>query len=125
MRTTVDLQQVSQLVSGNHPDPFHLLGPHEISAESGHRAVSVRAFLPEAKQAWVKVRGLESARPMRRIHPAGFYEAICPYGEYWRPGHYELHSLDAQGTTNVMHDPYSFPPLLTGYDRHLLGEGNH
>ena len=125
MRTTVDLQQVSQLVLGNHPDPFHLLGPHEINSEGGRRAVSVRAFLPDAKQVWVKVRGLEGARPMRRIHPAGFYEAICPYGEHWRPGNYELHALDAQGTTNVMHDPYSFPPLLTGYDRHLLGEGNH
>ena len=125
MRTTVDLQQVSQLVAGNHPDPFHLLGPHEISSDSGRRAVSVRAFLPDAKQVWVKVRGMEGARPMRRIHPAGFYEAICPYGEHWRPGNYELHALDAQGTKNVMHDPYSFPPLLTGYDRHLLGEGTH
>ena len=24
-----------------------------------------------------------------------------------------------------MHDPYAFPPLLTDYDLHLLGEGQH
>ncbi len=125
MRTTVDLQQVSQLVQGTHPDPFHLLGPHEISSEGGRRAVAVRAFLPDTLQAWVKERGGAGLRPMRRIHPAGFYEVICPYGEQWRSGHYELLSLDARGTQNVMHDPYSFPPLLTGYDRHLLGEGTH
>ncbi len=125
MRTTVDLQQVTQLVDGTHPDPFHLLGPHEISSEGGQRAVAVRAFLPNTRQAWVQERGGNGPRPMRRLHPAGFYEAICPYGEQWRSGHYELLSLDARGTRNVMHDPYSFPPLLTGYDRHLLGEGTH
>lgn len=24
-----------------------------------------------------------------------------------------------------MHDPYAFPPLLSDYDLHLLGEGSH
>ena len=29
------------------------------------------------------------------------------------------------GETHTMHDPYAFPPLLTDYDLHLLGEGTH
>lgn len=62
---------------------------------------------------------------MRKIHPAGLYEAICPVKENTKPPRYLLQADDEQGNQVTMHDPYSFPHLLTGYDLHLLNEGTH
>ena len=80
MRTTVGLESVARLAEGRHEDPFAILGPHVLD-EGGRRVLGVRAFLPHAKQAWV-VHPLHTApQPMRRIHPAGLFEAICPAPE--------------------------------------------
>ena len=78
MRTNVALESIHRLVQGNHHNPFELLGPHIVD-DSGRQALAVRAFLPDSAQAWVVDSGKgETARPMRRIHPAGLFEAICP-----------------------------------------------
>ena len=38
---------------------------------------------------------------------------------------YQLRVTYKSGETHTMHDPYAFPPMLTDYDLHLLGEGTH
>jgi len=125
VRTTLSLQQIGQLVEGKHEDPFELLGPHEVR-ESGRRALAVRAFLPQSARAWVvdPAHGL-SPRPMRRIHPAGLFEAICPAPSQESPPRYLIRAAGEDGKSSTMHDPYSFPHLLTDYDLYLLGEGHH
>lgn len=123
MRTSVPLEKVSRLVEGRHENPFELLGPHEV-VESGRRAMAVRAFLPESSQAWILDQGEGGLRPMRRIHPAGFYEAICPMNEA-TTRQYMLQVADQRGNRATLHDPYSFPHLLSDYDLYLLGEGRH
>ena len=40
--------------------------------------MAVRAYLPEAQRAWVVDPAHGETRPMRRIHPAGLYEAVVP-----------------------------------------------
>jgi 1,4-alpha-glucan branching enzyme len=125
VRTTLGLEQVARLIEGRQENPFELLGPHVV-ADGGRQALAVRAFLPGSAQAWV----VDSAhnhvsRPMRRIHPAGLYEALCPMADGPRPGRYVLQTADQHGNRSVMHDPYAFPNLLTGYDLHLLNEGTH
>jgi 1,4-alpha-glucan branching enzyme len=101
------------------------LGPHEVD-QAGRRALAVRAYLPQSTQAWVVDPGhAELARPMRRIHPAGLFEAICPAPDENGKPHYVLRVADAGGKKTIMHDPYSFPHLLTDYDLHLLNEGRH
>ena len=78
MRTNVSLESIHQLIVGKHENPFELLGPHVVD-DAGRQALAVRAFLPQSAQAWVVDRSpSEPARPMRRIHPAGLFEAICP-----------------------------------------------
>ncbi|HEX3727338.1 MAG TPA: 1,4-alpha-glucan branching protein GlgB, partial [Pirellulales bacterium] len=122
-RTTVELEKVGPLLDGHYENPFELLGPHEI-VTAGRRAMAVRAFLPGSAQAWVVEPCQSQPQPMRRIHPAGLYEAICPVNE--SPGqHYLLRVADQRGAEKTMHDPYAFPPLLTEFDLHLLGEGSH
>ncbi len=128
MRTQVSLDAVTPLVNGHHENPFEVLGPHEIIGD-GRRALAVRAFLPLAQQAWLVDGAHGRRRPMRRIHPAGLYEAICPAQDGDQStiarGNYHFQLTDRHGTEKTMKDPYAFKPLLTDYDLHLLGEGNH
>jgi len=125
VRTMVPLEKVGQLVEGRYENPFELLGPHEVN-DSGRRALAVRAFLPHSTQAWVVDPAHDDApRPMRRIHPAGFYEAICPISENNGASRYVLRVAEEGGKKLTMHDPYSFPHLLSDYDLHLLNEGRH
>src|SRR5262249_16021038 len=59
---------IDALVVGAHRDPFSVLRPH---ADTG-AAVTVRAFLPEARDVAVVSGGSEEdARPLHRVHPAG------------------------------------------------------
>jgi 1,4-alpha-glucan branching enzyme len=60
---------------------------------------------------------------MRRIHPQGLFSAVlenetdCPA--------YQLEVEYPDGSRRRLRDPYSFGPLLSEYDLHLLGEGRH
>jgi len=125
VRTTVALENIGQLLAGRHENPFELLGPHEVN-HSGRRVLAVRAFLPQSTQAWVIDCGQAGPpRPMRRIHPAGLFEAICPARDPDGPPRYMIQAADQRGQKTTMHDPYAFPHLLTDYDLHLLNEGRH
>ncbi len=124
MRTTVELEKVAALVEGRTENPFEILGPHEVEY-AGRRRVAVRAYLPNSQQAWIVHPAHYGSQPMRRIHPAGLYEAICPEAESELSSQYQLRVVDGGGKQSTMHDPYAFPPLLSEYDLHLLGEGTH
>ena len=124
IRTTVELDKVGPLVDGHYENPFDLLGPHAIMA-AGRPATAVRAFFPGSAQAWVVDPQCDQPQPMRRIHPAGLYEAICPVGANSPERRYLLRVADQRGTETTMHDPYAFEPLLTEFDLHLLAEGRH
>jgi len=126
VRSQVDVQSISPLVHGYHDNPFEILGPHEIE-ENGRRALAVRAFMPASQQVWLVDAKHGLSKPMRRIHPAGLYEAICPpeiYDQQLGPT-YQLRTVGQSGEQSTMHDPYAFPPLLSDYDLHLLAEGRH
>lgn len=126
MRTNVALENIGSILEARSEDPHAVLGPHEIS-NGDRRALAVRAFLPDMTQAWVVDPGHQSTpRPMRRIHPAGVYEAICPHPEEAGGSErYQIRAADQSGKKLTMHDPYSFPQWLTDYDLYLLNEGKH
>ena len=124
MRTHATLDSITSLLQGDHENPFELLGPHEVE-DQGQRALSVRAFLPDSQQAWLLDTKHQISRPMRRIHPAGFFEAICPMPDSDSNYDYQIRSADEHGQVKTMHDPYSFEPLLSEYDLFLMGQGNH
>ncbi|HKW89047.1 MAG TPA: 1,4-alpha-glucan branching protein GlgB [Candidatus Acidoferrales bacterium] len=69
-----------------------------------------------------------------RIHPDGLYEALVPLPkkpqskakkEEINPESYRLSISYPDGNTWEVHDAYAFPPLLTDFDLHLMGEGTH
>ncbi len=126
MRTNLCLENIGRLIEGRHENPFELLGPHEVN-DAGRRALAVRAYLPNSMQAWVvDPKHAQSPLPMRRIHPAGLFEAICPMSNGDGSPRYMIRVADEGGKKpTMMYDPYSFPHLLTDYDLHLLNEGRH
>ena len=115
MRTQVDLNAIAPVVHGYHHNPFEVLGPHEI-VDEGRRALAIRAYLPETQQVWLVDSQHGLSQPMRRIHPAGLYEAICEPEVYDRKQgrNYQFCSVNQAGEQKTMHDPYSFPPAVDG-----------
>jgi 1,4-alpha-glucan branching enzyme len=111
------------LVEGVHENPFELLGPHPVR-QDGQEALAVRAYLPDKQQAWVLDSTHHVSRPMRRIHPAGLFEAICPIPQDPRQ-RYMFRVAEDDGEVTTMHDPYAFDSLLTDFDFYLFGEGRH
>ncbi len=117
--STASSAEIELIVRAEHADPFHILGPHRLEDEKGP-GLAIRAFLPEADQAFVRDARSGELHPMERIHPDGFYEVLLrgvtdvfPYRLHVRCGHEVQEFLD----------PYSFPPVLTDFDLHLIGEG--
>ena len=78
VRTSVSLEGMNALLDFQLHNPSDVLGPQTIW-HAGRKMLAVRAFLPDSQQAWVVDPAHEAARPMRRIHPAGLFEAICPH----------------------------------------------
>ena len=87
--------------------------------------LAVRAWLPHSRQAWLVYPENNQARPMRRIHPAGLFEAVCPMPSDDQVNRYQLRVAEENGDVKTMHDPYAFDSLFTEYDFHLFGEGRH
>ena len=109
---------IELICSARHGDPFSVLGPHQ---ESG--GVSVRAFLPGARQ--VEVLDSGSGEPLGRLekhHADGFFEGVLA-----RPalGAYGLRVQWDNFQTGWLEDPYRFGPVLGDTDVWLLSEGTH
>src|SRR3954462_6819408 len=119
------LDDINLLVHANHWNPFSLLGPHEVGSGDS-RAWVVRAFLPEARDAWVVdlTQGEPGFRvPMDRLHPDGLFEGV--FADSQGKLKYRLAVENYQGHGWEFVDAYQFGPVLTDFDLHLLGEGTH
>ena len=116
---------VAAIAGGYHSTPFDILGIHRHTVD-GKPAVVIRTFQPQASTVLV-LRGYQ-AYPMRRVHQDGFFEAVFHNeSEFF---HYRLSialpALDGgRQQTYEIDDPYRYPPVLTDFDLHLLGEGTH
>ena len=108
-------EELEAIVNGTHGDPFSVLGPHQTED-----VWEVRAFLPQAMDAWVATGGL--LQPMRKLHSDGFFAATLAH----EPGTYKIQFTLWNGMAKVqIEDPYRFPPLLSEFDLHLHGEGTN
>ena len=116
---------LAAIAGGYHSTPFDILGIHRHTVD-GKPAIVIRTLQPQALTVSV-LRGYQ-AYPMRRVHQDGFFEAVFHnQSEFF---HYRLSitlpALDGRRQqTYEIDDPYRYPPVLTDFDLHLLGEGNH
>jgi 1,4-alpha-glucan branching enzyme len=111
--------EMEAIVGGHHGDPFRILGPHAATGDDGREFWEVRAFQPHAQKVWVIHNG--TANEMERTHPHGFFTWRSPQALHL----YRLRVERQDGHTEEIDDAYRFPPLLTDFQLHLLGEGTH
>ena len=112
--------EIDQLVKGRHPDPFAVLGPHEVTD-----GLAIRVFRPRAGSVELQAfNGATTLTPFQRIHPAGLYEIIVAAAAR-ETFDYRLRVVWEDGSSTEIDDPYRYGPVLTSFDLHLLGEGTH
>jgi len=124
VHTVGSLGKMSEIIEGCSQNPGGFLGPHRTD-KNGSNTAAVRAYLPGTDQAWLFHPGHGRSTPMTKIHPSGMFEAMCPMDGVTEKGQYQLRVDSGSGQMKTMHDPYAFPSFFTGFDLHLLGEGNH
>src|SRR3989338_1024035 len=115
--------QIDLILHSSHSDPFHVLGAHPVEVDEND-VVAVRAFLPEAKEVSVIDPAKDNKEYlMNKLHKEGFFEVFIYEAKEVFP--YKLKKINHDGSVSIFHDPYSFLPVLTDFDLHLMGEGTH
>lgn len=125
-QSTVSQAELELITTASHWNPFTVLGPHPASTDENSKGWTIRAFLPEARKAWVV--DLTKGEPgklvsMEKTHPDGFFELQFPDRSKAFP--YRIKVENHEGHAWDFVDPYAFEPVLTEFDLHLLGEGTH
>ncbi len=102
---------INALNAGTHPAPFDVLGPHK----SDNRRWIV-TFQPGAAEVTATVAGKTTVLP--RVGGDVFAARV--------PGKtYTLTMRYGDGSEYTTPDPFAFDPILTDFDKYLLGEGTH
>ncbi|MEW6108766.1 MAG: 1,4-alpha-glucan branching protein GlgB [Nitrospirota bacterium] len=114
-------ENIRHILSGSHGDPFSVLGIHSVTDEAGER-IEVRAFLPEAEEAWVIEEKTKKQNKMEKVHKQGFYIFKSSWKKYFS---YRIKIKTYEGDISEFRDPYCFGQVLTDFDIHLIGEGSH
>jgi 1,4-alpha-glucan branching enzyme len=117
--------EIEAIVHATHREPRSVLGYHEIARADEQPLALVRVLEPGAVEVAVfwEDEPAAAARPLKLLHPAGFYEGRIPYRRPLVP--YRLRVRYRDGHELLKHDPYFFAPQLSDYDLYLFGEGNH
>ncbi|SDZ24667.1 1,4-alpha-glucan branching enzyme [Jannaschia faecimaris] len=102
---------LADLNAGAHNAPFDVLGPHK----SGNRRW-ITAFQPGAVEVAATVAGKQT--PLSRIDGDVFSGPVSGKA-------YTLTMRYADGSVHTIQDPFAFSPVLTDFDRYLVGEGTH
>lgn len=113
----ISRQELEALVSVDHSDPHRILGAHALG-----RHTVVRAFHPEAIEAWVVLPSGQKL-PMLLCHQGGLF-AVLIQGKT-PPFAYRLRFAFSDGSLWEREDPYRFLPTLGELDLHLASEGRH
>ncbi len=126
--------ELKAIARGEHSDPFHILGPH-YEEIAGRTTAIVRLYRPGAESVSVLLASRTEPVAAARLPVDGFYAATFPVqvpalpaGQTRSPvspAAYKVRVTYPGGHIEEHHDAYAFPPILTDYDLHLLGEGTH
>ncbi len=117
-------EAITALMHASHADVFSALGMHELGGK-----LYVNACLPGAHAVVLLERDSGRERGALERHPGSDVFSIalgagCERFDYLLSVTWGGSVADS-GATQVMEDPYRFPPLLQPLDVWLLGEGAH
>ena len=113
MTVKVPVEELEQIIRGEHGEPHAVLGPHP--HEGG---VTVRTLKPLARR--VEVLHKNGPTPLTHEH-GGIWVGELPGTEV---PDYRL-AVTYDGLTHEVDDPYRFLPTLGQVDLHLINEGRH
>jgi len=119
--------ELLSVARAEHGEVFRLLGPHAVEREGGRR-ILVRTIQPYASSVSVILKGETLHAEQVELGPGagGIFEALLPPRyQHVEAGDYRLRIEWDNGSVSEVPDPYAFPPVLTDFDLHLLGEGAH
>ncbi len=109
---------LSALATGQHRDPFSLLGPHPLDPAT----LVIRAIRPDASRIDLYLVESQTVVPMTRLTDSGLFEVVIPGRAI---PDYRLRITSWNGGSLDLDDPYRYGRVLTDFDLHLLGEGTH
>ncbi len=113
-------QEIEAITGGYHGDAFGVLGPHALTSDGKSTPWEVRAFLPQATQVELVMKG--KPVPMQRVQQGGLF--IARLGS--EPASYRFRITDHRGTVSEADDAYRFQRLLlSDFDLHLHSEGTN
>lgn len=115
-------EEIERIIHSAHADPFSVLGAHRVKS-GGRECVAIRAFLPDARDVSAIDVATGDEYPMKKMHREGFFEVVVRYRAEIFP--YKLRKISYDGATDEFADPYSFMPVLSDFDLHLMTEGTH
>ncbi|NKN35470.1 1,4-alpha-glucan branching protein GlgB [Agrobacterium sp. a22-2] len=108
--------EIEALVSGQHSDPFGVLGVQQTAA-----GFVARCFIPGAEAVTAMTLDGAVVGTLDRLHEAGFFAGNVAVSSF-QPLRYRAERGDAEWTVT---DPYSFGPVLGPMDDYFLREGSH
>ena len=115
---TIDQASVDQLMRGDHPDPFSILGMHRQDGD-----LVVRVLLPGATAVDViESKGGRRVAGLHRVDGSDVFAGIVPRRR--NPFPYRLR-VDWGTHRQEIEDAYRFAPVLGDVDVWLLSEGTH
>ena len=103
-------------------DPFSILGIHPLETDRGIKTV-IRTYQPQAT--YIRGESCDGTEEFDfvKLGDTGFFEAILDL-EY-KPFFYKLIIKQGENNEYTLVDPYAFMPVLSEYDRYLIGSGTH
>ncbi len=123
MKATISPYLIKKIVNAEHHDPFSILGMHSVKIKN-RKAIAVRVYCPDANNLYIIPQNkLFEKREMNLVQEDGFFETVFEGAKDFFS--YSLELFDREGNSKVFFDPYSFPPVLSDYDLHLISEGNN
>lgn len=112
-------EERNKIIYAYHHDPFQVLGIKEVD-EGG---IIIRTFYPDVKEAYVVDETSKKTTKMEKIHEHGLFEAYFPQNK--KIFKYKIKKIYYSNDKEIIVDPYSFLPVLTDFDLHLIGKGDH
>ncbi|MEM6776626.1 MAG: 1,4-alpha-glucan branching protein GlgB [Planctomycetota bacterium] len=118
MQSSLTPSTVDSILNGN-PDAADLLGCHRVNYRGG-TALAVRMYEPGADSMWIVESASGVRRPMRKVHPEGFFEAICDDSD----SRLNVQMIDKRGemTESTVSTPSTETPMQSESDSTLHGD---
>lgn len=115
--------KIVQLIEeGRFNDPFSILGLHTIQDDGKTKKV-IRTYQPNARKVEVTFENEKKKHELKTVEGSSLFEVVLE--SVPESDTYTFTITWDDGSISKTNDPYQFGKLITEYDLHLWGEGNH